>query len=106
MRWLLLLLLALLVALQYQLWFRTGMNDVWVLEKALEVQRAENAELRKRNEALAAEVEDLKTGRDAIEERARSELGMIKSGEKLIQVAEPGRAAAAAAAARGDTPKQ
>lgn len=106
MRWLLLLLLALLVALQYQLWFRTGMNDVWVLEKSLEVQRAENAELRKRNEALAAEVEDLKTGRDAIEERARSELGMIKSGEKLIQVAEPGRAAAAAAAARGDTPKQ
>ena len=98
MRWLLLLLLLLLVTLQYQLWFRGGMNDVWDLEKALEVQRAENDELRKRNEALAAEVDDLKRGQDAIEERARSELGMIKEGEKLIQVAEPRRAAAAAAA--------
>lgn len=105
MRWLLLLLLLLLVTLQYQLWFRGGMNDVWELEKALEVQRAENAELRQRNEALAAEVDDLKTGRDAIEERARSELGMIKAGEKLIQVAEPERAAAAAAARTGE-PKQ
>jgi cell division protein FtsB len=105
MRWLLLLLLLLLVALQYQLWFRGGMNDVWELEKALDVQRAENATLRQRNEALAAEVEDLKTGRDAIEERARSELGMIKEGEKLIQVAEPKRAAAAAAA-RAEEAKQ
>lgn len=105
MRWLLLLLLLLLVTLQYQLWFRGGMNDVWELEKALEVQRAENADLRQRNEALAAEVDDLKTGRDAIEERARSELGMIKAGEKLIQVAEPERAAAAAAA-RTEEPKQ
>ncbi|MGE4071887.1 MAG: cell division protein FtsB [Lysobacterales bacterium] len=98
MRWLLLLLLLLLVTLQYQLWFRGGMNDVWELEKALEVQRAENDVLRKRNDALAAEVDDLKRGQDAIEERARSELGMIKEGEKLIQVAEPRRAAAAAAA--------
>jgi cell division protein FtsB len=105
MRWLLLLLLVLLVALQYQLWFRGGMNDVWELEKALDVQRAENALLHQRNEALAAEVADLKTGRDAIEERARSELGMIKPGEKLIQVAEPKRAAAAAAA-RAEEPKQ
>jgi cell division protein FtsB len=103
MRWLLLLLLLLLVALQYQLWFRGGMNDVWELEKALDVQRAENATLRRRNEALSAEVEDLKTGRDAIEERARSELGMIKEGEKLIQVAEPKRAAAAAAARAEET---
>ncbi len=102
MRWLLLLLLLLLVSLQYQLWFRGGMNDVWVLEKALDDQRAENAALRKRNEALAAEVEDLKTGRDAIEERARSELGMIKAGEKLIQVAEPKRAAEAAAERAAD----
>jgi cell division protein FtsB len=105
MRWLLLLLLLLLVAVQYQLWFRGGMNDVWELEKAQDVPRAENAALRQRNEALAAEVADLKTGRDAIEERARSELGMIKPGEKLIQVAEPKRAAAAAAA-RAEEVKQ
>lgn len=97
MRWLLLILLVLLVTLQYQLWFRGGMNDVWELEKSLAVQRAENAKLHERNQSLAAEVEDLKTGRDAIEERARSELGMVKQGEKLIQVAEPARAAAAAA---------
>ena len=106
MRWLLLLLLLLLVTLQYQLWFRGGMNEVWELEKALEVQRAENAQLQKRNDALAAEVADLKTGRDAIEERARSELGMIKAGEKLIQVAEPERAQAAAAAARVDPARE
>lgn len=96
MRWLLLVLLVLLVALQYQLWFRGGMNDVWDLEKSLSAQQAENAKLRERNQALAAEVEDLKTGRDAIEERARSELGMVRQGEKLIQVAEPGRAVEAA----------
>lgn len=98
LRWLLLLLLLLLVALQSQLWFRGGMNEVWELEKALDAQRAENARLSERNESLAAEVEDLKRGRDAIEERARSELGMLKDGERLIQVAEPERAAAAAAA--------
>lgn len=92
MRWLLLLLLVLLVSLQYQLWFRGGMDAVWDLEKALEQQRAENETLRERNEALAAEVEDLKTGRDAIEERARTELGLIKQGETLFQIAEPPRA--------------
>jgi cell division protein FtsB len=85
----LLVLLLLLVGLQYQLWFRGGMNEVWALEKALEEQRAANEELKARNAALAAEVEDLKTGRDAVEERARSELGMIEQGETLIQVAEP-----------------
>jgi len=106
MRWLLLLLLLLLVSLQYQLWFRGGMNEVWELEKALEVQRTENAKLQQRNDALAAEVADLKGGRDAIEERARSELGMIKAGEKLIQVAEPERAQAAAAAARADPARE
>lgn len=105
MRWLLLLLLVLLVALQYQLWFSGGMNDVWELEKALEQQRAENAKLRERNQSLAAEVEDLKTGRDAIEERARSELGMVKQGERLIQVAEPERAMEAAEKRTEDTPQ-
>lgn len=105
MRWLFLVLLVLLVSLQYQLWFRGGMDDVWELEKALSIQKAENAKLRERNEALAAEVEDLKTGKDAIEERARSELGMVKEGEKLIQLAEPDRAAAAAAARDEEEPR-
>lgn len=105
MRWLLLVLLMLLVSLQYQLWFRGGMNDVWELEKALAIQKAENEKLIKRNAALAAEVEDLKTGKDAIEERARSELGMVKQGEKLIQLAEPDRAAEAAARRDEEEPR-
>ena len=105
MRWLLLLLLVLLVALQYQLWFSGGMNEVWELEKAVAEQKAENERLRERNEALAAEVEDLKSGRDAIEERARAELGMIRQGEKLIQVAEPERAIEEAAKRAEDAPQ-
>jgi cell division protein FtsB len=105
MRWLLLLLLVLLVALQYQLWFSGGMNEVWELEKAVAAQKAENEKLRERNEALAAEVEDLKSGRDAIEERARAELGMIRQGEKLIQVAEPARAIEEAAKRAEDAPQ-
>ena len=56
MRWLLLLLLVLLVTLQYQLWFRGGMNDVWELEKSLEVQRAENAQLRRQLESALGEL--------------------------------------------------
>ncbi len=105
MRWLLLILLVLLVSLQYQLWFKGGMNDVWELEKALVKQKAENDELIARNQALAAEVEDLKTGQDAIEERARSELGMVKQGEKLIQLAEPDRAKEAAAGRNEESPR-
>lgn len=85
----LLILLLLLIGLQYQLWFRGGMNEVWALEKALAEQREANEKLKARNAALAAEVEDLKTGRDAVEERARSELGMVEQGEVLIQVATP-----------------
>ncbi len=105
MRWLLLVLLILLVSLQYQLWFRGGMNDVWELEKALAIQKAENEKLIKRNAALAAEVDDLKSGKDAIEERARSELGMVKDGEKLIQLAEPDRAVEAAARRDEEEPR-
>jgi cell division protein FtsB len=84
MRWLLLILLVLLVTLQYQLWFRGGMNDVWELEKSLAVQRAENAKLHERNQSLAAEVEDLKTARS----KTAAKLGMVKQGG-LIQVARP-----------------
>jgi cell division protein FtsB len=105
MRWLLFLLLVLLVALQYPLWFRGGMNEVWELEKAVAAQKAENERLRERNEALAAEVEDLKAGLDAIEERARAELGMIRRGEKLIQVAEPERALKEAARRAEEVPQ-
>lgn len=62
------------------------MMEVWRLDRAAVVQMAENSQLRERNQALAAEVADLKQGVDAIEERARRELGMIKKGETFYQV--------------------
>ena len=77
----------LFVLLQYKLWFGEGsMMEVWKLDRAIAVQGAENAQLLERNQALAAEVADLKEGVDAIEERARRELGMIKKGETFFQV--------------------
>ncbi len=83
-------LIVLLIGLQAKLWFgQGGRPEVQHLQERVATQRRENAELRKRNEALAAEVEDLKSGTEAIEERARSELGMIKPGEVFYQVVEP-----------------
>lgn len=83
-------LLLLLVGLQAKLWFAAGgRHEVEQLRRTVEVQQAENAALRQRNEALAAEVEDLKSGSAAVEERARSELGMIKPGEVFYRVVEP-----------------
>ena len=90
-RLLALVLLVLLVLLQVKLW--SGDEGSWTSEQALKVQveqqRAENAKLKERNAALAAEVEDLKTGEAAVEERARSELGMVKPGETFYRVVEP-----------------
>jgi cell division protein FtsB len=86
-RYLILALLVLLLLLQLRLWVGAGgMREVWRLEAAVEQQQQENAEHRRRNEALAAEVEDLRTGEEAVEERARSELGMIKPGEVFYHV--------------------
>lgn len=83
-------LLALLLVLQYQLWLAPdGMREVWRLRQALAVQRAENRELEARNDALAAEVADLKEGLAAIEERARTELGMVRAGETFHQIVTP-----------------
>jgi len=90
MRWLLLFLLVLLAFLQYQFWFGRGSSgEVVALENQVEHQKRENEGLKERNAALAAEVEDLKSGEAAVEERARSELGMIKPGEKFYRVVEP-----------------
>lgn len=76
--------------LQYVLWFeRGGIPDVRKLERALAEQRAELQQLRERNQALAAEVLDLKQGLEAIEERARSEMGMIKEGEVFFRMPDP-----------------
>lgn len=84
------LLFALLVVVQYHLWFGDGsLREVWQLGQAIDAQQRENAALRERNRALAAEVRDLKQGDEAIEERARSELGMIEEDETFFQVIEP-----------------
>ncbi len=76
--------------LQYRLWFSEGSwGEVTGLQKQVAHQKRDNEGLRERNNALAAEVEDLKSGEEAVEERARSELGMIKPGEKFYRVVEP-----------------
>ena len=89
-RWVLLLGLALLLGwLQYRLWFGIGSaGEVAALEAQVEHQGRENGGLKERNAALAAEVRDLKEGVAAVEERARSELGMIKPGELFYRVVE------------------
>ncbi len=90
MRILIALLLLILIALQTMLWFGdNGQGRVRSLEQAAELQRDENAELALRNAALQAEVEDLREGLDAIEERARNELGLIREGEVFYQVVTP-----------------
>ena len=82
-------LMLLLLGLQAKLWLGGGgMREVGRLELTVAAQRAESASLRQRNEALAAEVDDLKTGTAAVEERARSELGMIKPGELFYRIVE------------------
>jgi cell division protein FtsB len=79
-----------LLALQYRLWVSpNGVRDLWRTESAIESQRAENEKLQERNRRLAAEVRDLKEGRAAIEERARTDLGMIGRDETFFQVVPP-----------------
>ena len=80
-------LLLLLAVLQYQLWFGVGsVPSAMRLKGQADAQAAENAGLIKRNAALHAEVADLKQGQAAIEERARTELGMVKKGESFYQI--------------------
>ena len=101
LRIVLVVLVLLLGWLQYRLWFGTGgAGEVAQLEDQVQQQARQNEGLRERNAALAAEVADLKspTGEAAVEERARSELGMIRPGETFYRVVDPaGRAPAPAA---------
>ena len=94
------LLLALLLALlQYKLWLGSGgEREVAALRAQVARQESENQRLQLRNEALKAEVEDLKSGEAAVEERARSELGMVKPGETFYRVVEDAPAGVAAPA--------
>jgi cell division protein FtsB len=82
-------LVALLLVLQYDLWVGEGsLTAAWQLEETIADQKQDNDRLKTRNDTLAAEVQDLKSGLAAIEERARSELGMIKEDETFVQVVE------------------
>jgi cell division protein FtsB len=82
------LIFAILIALlQYPLWLGKGSwLRVWNVSQQIEKQKEKNTEYKQRNEALRAEVKDLKQGNAAVEERARTELGMIKSDEVFYQV--------------------
>lgn len=90
MRALALTLAAFILLLQYPLWLGKGSwFRVWELDRQLQSQKAENARLQERNSVLDAEVRDLKQGFEAIEERARYELGMIKQDEVFFQIVRP-----------------
>jgi len=83
-------LLLIFLTLQAKLWMGDdGVPELWRLGRAVEQQRDENEDLKRRNDTLEAEVQDLKEGSAALEERARSELGMIKADEQLIYLARP-----------------
>jgi cell division protein FtsB len=89
MRWLAGILLLVLLGLQYRLWVGDGsLSQVQALRDEIAAQKTELKQLQTRNQALEAEVQDLHEGLDALEERARSELGMIKQGELFLQVIE------------------
>lgn len=90
MRWLLIALSLLLLFFQYQLWLgEGGLANKLTLEREVAEQQVENEALRQRNQILVSEVVDLKEGVESIEERARTDLGMIKEGETFYMVVEP-----------------
>lgn len=87
------ILVSLLLLLQYPLWFgKGGWLQVWDTGRQVAAQKQLNATLTARNAAMDAEVRDLKHGLDAIAERARNELGMIRNDEVFFQVLKPGQA--------------
>ena len=81
------ILFLLLIVLQLKLWFGNhGVFQLWSLRATIEAHQAENESLMQRNERLHAEVKELREGREALEERARSQLGFIKEGETFYRV--------------------
>jgi len=90
MRIVILILFVILIMLQFKLWLGDGgFREVTRLEERVETQQLRNGELLQRNERLQAEVEDLRDRLDAVEERARNELGLIKPAEEFYQVVPP-----------------
>lgn len=101
MRWLALAFTVLIIALQYPMWLgKGGWLQVREYDRQLAAQREANAKLKARNDALDADVRDLKTGYEAIEERARAELGMIRHDEVFFQIQSGGAGVKPAAASR------
>lgn len=87
--WLFVVLILLLAGLQYRLWVGDGsLAQVAQLKQQIADQHGENEQLQERNRILEAEVLELKSGMETVEERARQELGMLKEGETLYQLAE------------------
>ncbi|NKB46360.1 MAG: cell division protein FtsB [Legionellales bacterium] len=90
MRIIVIVLIALLVALQYKLWFGEGnVREVWQLKEQVQQQMQANRALEDYNVTLEAEIDDLKKGHTAIEEHARSQLGLVKPDETFYQVVHP-----------------
>ena len=95
MRALAIILGALILAIQYPLWFgKGGWLRAWDVDRQVSAQKTKNAQLESRNAHLAAEVRDLKTGTEAIEERAREELGLVRPDETFYQYRDPAPAPA------------
>jgi cell division protein FtsB len=100
------ILLVLLLLLQYPLWLGKGSwLKVWEMGRQVEAQKQINEQTQKRNAGLDAEVRDLKSGTDAIEERARSELGMVKQREVFFQVVGAETATSASGTSVASPPK-
>lgn len=92
MRLITIILAVLLVLIQYPLWFgKGGWVRVWELDQQVTAAQKRNEDLKARNAKLESDVRDLKDGTDAIEERARYEMGMIKQGETFVQIIDPNK---------------
>lgn len=87
MKWIALILVIILMLLQYRMWFgESSFREIKLQHQKIENIKNENKELELRNQKIVAEINDLRDGTDAIEERARYQLGMIKEGETFIRI--------------------
>ena len=92
MKWIIAVLILILIALQYRLWFGEGsFQQAAKLEQEVAKQEMENASLAARNQVLISKIQELKTGTESIEAKAREDMGMIKEGETFYFIPEPAR---------------
>jgi cell division protein FtsB len=107
MKWLVAALAVALLSLGYRMFLSNdGIREVLRLQDAVEAQKGENARLSERNRQMAAEVHDLKQGYSALEERARTELGMIAGNESFYQVVPQKAGGAGPAPVPGPPPRE